>query len=269
MIRWTTDEVIQRIVTRDVPESERGTIATLNDLPEWMVTEARAIARESRLAAVRYLKFYVATDYALDAPDFVEDVLRRGDDARTWNIRDCICIPYEPTRTTAAEIHYMDTLEHVEGERWFRVKPRSTDDHWSHAPGAVGVVLRNTRYWERSQHGITRYMFSRPDDIETVSLDQLASSIRRWIAHRLAWWTNSYLKQARSDVTGGDIIAAVPDVNLQRVTPDARIAAGALARETLMYRGSPGFPQQAGFLGPEEWYQSSSPASSPECTSGT
>jgi len=41
MISWTTNEVIHRIVKRDVPESDRGTIPTLNDLPDWMVEEAR------------------------------------------------------------------------------------------------------------------------------------------------------------------------------------------------------------------------------------
>src|SRR5437763_5841439 len=107
MIRWTTDEVIHRIVTRDVPESDRGTIATLNDLPDWMVVESRTIARESLLAAVRYLKFYVAEQHAAYVPDFVEEVLRSGEDARTWNIRDCICIPREGTRLTALELHYL------------------------------------------------------------------------------------------------------------------------------------------------------------------
>lgn len=264
-----TDEVVNRIVTRDVPDSERGTIATLNDLPDWMVAEARLIARESRLAALRYLKFYVAEEYATDAPDFVEDVLRKGQDARTWNIRDCICIPYEPTRLTALEINYLDVLAQVRGERWFRVRPKPTDHPSSHIPGAVGVVLRNTRYWEKCERDVTRYMFSPADALEAVPVDRVKSTIRRWIAHRLAWWTTDFIRQAALDVTGDDIIAAVPGVNMQRVTADARIAAAALAREAIIHRGSPHFPQQAGFLGPEKWYQSyQSPSQDVASTAG-
>ncbi|TMQ19031.1 MAG: hypothetical protein E6J90_04890 [Deltaproteobacteria bacterium] len=255
---WPAGDTIRRIIKRDIEASDRGTIATLNDLPAWMIHEARAIARESLVCAVRYLRFYVSSDYSHRADDFIEDVLLKGQDARTWNIRDCICIPYEPTQTTALEVHYEETLAQVDGERWFRVKPKPSDHPSNHIPGAVGVVLRNTRYWEHSQQHISRFMFSRPDDLEAVPIRRLASSIRRWIAHRLAWWATGFLKEARFAATGDEIIAAVPEVNMERVTDDARIAAAALAREVIVYRGSPHFPQQAGFLGPEEWYQSPS-----------
>jgi len=75
MIDWTGDENIHRIVKRDVPHTERWTVPTLNDLPDWMVEEARALAQASSLSAVRYLRFYVARQYASSAEDFIEDVL--------------------------------------------------------------------------------------------------------------------------------------------------------------------------------------------------
>jgi hypothetical protein len=255
MISWTTDSVIHRIIKRDIPASERGTIQTFNDIPDWMVEEARTLARESPLAAVRYLKFYITEQHFMRYDDFITDVLLQGKDAATWEIRDCICFPIERTCTTALEIDYLNSLDGVSGDKWFRIKPKTTDHHSSRSPGAVGILRRDVRYWQTISANVGDYPVT-SDDFEIVTPDKLASTVRRWIAHRLAWWTNSYLKRARSDVTGADIIAAVPEVNQQRVTPDARIAADALAKETLVYYGSPNFPQQAGFLGLEEWYQS-------------
>lgn len=254
MIDWTGDENIHHIIKRDVPHTERWTIPTLNDLPDWMVEEARALARASSLSAVRYLRFYVATHYASSAEDFIEDVLLKGQDARTWHIRDCIYLPEEHTRATALEVRYLEMFNGIDGERWFRVPLKPTNHLSDWVVGMVGTVMRNTRYWETSPPGLVRYLFAKPDDVELVPAGRLHSSIRRWIARRLAWWTKVDLQQA-SAITGDDLIAAVPEVDLSRVTPDARIAAAALAREAQAFGDSPRFPQQAGFLGPEEWYQ--------------
>lgn len=254
MIDWTSDEVIHRIVRRDVPHSERGTIPTLNDLPDWMIEEVRALARESRLSAIRYLRFYVASPYASSAPDFVEDVLLKGQSAAAWGIQDCICYPVEQNQRTALEVNYLRILENEEGERWFRIKVKPTDDHSSPSRGAVGILKRAIPYWYPLSDVVGNYPVT-PEDIEPVPPDRLDSSIRRWIARRLAWSARAYLEQHRTVARGDDLIAAVPEVDLSRVTPDARIAAAALACEAQAFGDSPSFPQQAGFLGPEEWYQ--------------
>jgi hypothetical protein len=266
MIPWTTDEVIHRIVKRDVPNSERGTIATLNDLPTWMVDEAREIARESRLAAVRYLRFYVATQHSSSAEDFVEDVLLRGDDARTWEIRDCILVPNEFGRIGAFEIApYLGALATIEGERWFRIKPRLTDHLSDFTPGMIGVVQRRSRYWHNTPPGITRCPLAGGSDAEFVMPEQLDSCIRRWIAHRLAWWAREYLEQDRAQATGNRIIQAASEPQRGPATADVQLAASALAREARTYADSPVFPQQAGFLGPDDWYQSPMQADASDC----
>jgi hypothetical protein len=248
------DEAICRIVTRDIAESERGAVATLNDLPAWMVDEVLAIARESIVSAVRYLRFYVPREHASHVPDFVEDVGLKGQDAPTWRIRDCIYVPNEHTERTAIEVRYLEMFDGVNGERWSRVSPHPADHRSDSIVGMVGTVMRDTRYWEKSPPGLVRYFFTRPDRIERVSPDRLESSLRRWIAHRLAWWTKVDLQQAAA-ITGDELIMAVPGVDLGRVTSDAKIAAAALAREAQAFGDSPSFPQQAGFLGPEEWYR--------------
>lgn len=247
------DGVICRVIKRDILESERGTVSTFNELPAWMVEEARMVARESLVSAGRYLRFFVARDHASHAEDFIEEVLLKGEDAGTWRIQDCLVIPDEPIETTALEMHYVDSFQGMPGERWFRAKLKPTDDEYDYIPGVVGIVLRKTRYWGQVPPGFVRFRFAGPDDIEVVPPDRLESSVRRWIARRLAWWARAGLR--RPAVTGDELIAAVPEVDLSRVTPDARIAAAALAREAQAFGDSPSFPQQAGFLGPEEWYQ--------------
>lgn len=263
MSEWTGDELILSIVKRDVSPSERRSIPTFNDLPGWMIEEARAIARMSRMSAARYLMFFVAERDAASAEDFIEEVLFRGQDVKAWNVRDCICHPRGLIGTTssqvpsALEIRYLETLANEEGERWFRIKPKPTDDRSSWSSGAVGILKRDLPYWQQ-QRPLPDVLGNHPvtaEDIEQVPPERLETSVRRWIAHRLAWSARAYLEQHRTVARGDDLIAAVPEVDLSRVTPDARIAAAALACEAQAFGDSPSFPQQAGFLGPEEWYQ--------------
>jgi hypothetical protein len=256
MTLWVSDDIIHGIVKRDILTSERGSIATLNDMPAWMVEETRAIARESVVGAVRYVRFYVATQRGSSAEDFIEDVVLKGQDAATWMIRDCVCFAVERTYTTALEMHYLQALSGVDGERWFRIKRAPPDHHSDSLSGAVGVLKRQVRYWHTAPDGLDLYS-ARPEDIERVEPGRVESSVRRWIAHRIAWWTREYLAQRRGGVTGDTILAAVPEVDRSKVTADARIATEALAREAAAYGGSPEFPAQAGFLGPEDWYQAS------------
>jgi hypothetical protein len=186
MIPWTTDEAIHRIVKREIPSSERGTIVTLNDMPDWMVEEARAIARESIVGAVRYLKFYVARPHASGAEDFVEDVLLKGQDARTWRLQDCICIPWPPISESTIDIQrYLNSLKDIEGERWFRIRPKLTDRLSDYIPGMVGVVQRNSRYWHVAPPGSDRCPVARPDDIEVVPPSQLEAA--SGAGSRTAW----------------------------------------------------------------------------------
>jgi len=254
MISWTTNEVIHRIVKRDVPESDRGTIPTLNDLPDWMVEEARQIARESLVGAGKYLKFYVSAPYADWADDFIQDVLLDGGDARTWNVHDCLCIPDELTSTTALEVHYRDLFQGMDSERWFRIKPKSADQHSAASPGAVGILSREVRYWHAAPKGLAFFRVQ-AQDVEFVEPAMLDIAMRRWIAHRMSWWARKHLELHRAGTTGDEIIRAIPGADASKLTDDARIAAGALAREARAYGETAEFPQRAGFLGIDSWYQ--------------
>jgi hypothetical protein len=256
MTLWTTGEVIQRVVKRDIPLSEQDSIATLNDLPGWMVEEAREIARESRVGAVRYLRFYVAAHRSSSAEDFVEDVLQNGQAAATWRIRDALFVPHEPRHIIEVAVdRYVDGLAAVDGERWFRMRPKGAEHLSDYLPGMVGIVQRQTRYWHVTPDRITRCPLALAADVEAVDPAQLHGSIRRWIARRLAWWARAYLEQHRGHATCDGIIASASEPGGPEATADARVAATALAREAATHGDSTAFPLRAGFLGPDVWYQ--------------
>lgn len=255
MTLWHSGETIKSIVKRDILLSERGSISTLNELPGWMIEEAREIARASTVSAVRYLRFYVATQRGSSAEDFIEDVLLKGQDARTWKISDCLCTPWPPAPLAATDIRrYLDVLKDTDGEHWFRLKPKAGDHPSDHLPGIIGVLQRGCRYWSPPPPGTGYYPVARSGDVESVPASLLASAIRRWIAHRLAWFAKEHLKR-RGEVTADGVIQAALDSEGAAVTADVQIAAAALAREAQAFGDSQSFPEQAGFLGPEDWYQ--------------
>jgi hypothetical protein len=254
MTLWHSGETINSIVKRDILLSERGSIPALNDLPGWMIEEAREIARASIVSAVRYLRFYVETQRGSSAEDFIEDVLLKGQDARTWRISDCLCSPWPPTPLAATDTgRYLRVLKDIDGEHWFRLRLKAGDRPSDHSPGMIGVLQRGCRYWSTPPPDTGYYPVTRSDDLESVPTSLLASGIRRWIAHRLAWFARDRWQQ--SGITAESILHVAFGTEAQRVTPDARIAGEALAREAHAFGDSPSFPQLAGFLGPEEWYQ--------------
>ena len=247
MTTWT------HMISREVSATDCGTINTLNDLPEWMVEEGRAVGRISLLAAYEYVKFYVRITPGSSAHDFASDVLCGNESAATWRIRDCVCIPLEPTATTALEIAYLKLFEGKESGAWVRIKPSLGPQDYSAAPGAVGILRHDVRYWHEAPEGLGYYAVT-SDQVEPVAASRVTISVRRWIAHRLAWYTKQVLA-LQNDSSGDGILSAVPGAEMSRVTLDATIAARALAREAVAYAGSPQFPEQAGFLGPDEWYE--------------
>jgi hypothetical protein len=244
---------MSQIVQRDILTSERGSVTTFNDLPEPLLAEARAIARESRAVAVRYLQFYVEKQDNSSSADFVEDVLLGDQAPGAWRIRDCLICPHPLTLATVLERPYLDCLLQIEGERWFRVRPSPEDHRSDLVPGIVGVLRRDSRYWEVAPDNTGQYFIGEAH-LDRLSPGGLETSVRRWIAHVLAWWARDYLADVGAHVREGELLASIPECDCSKVTPDARRAATALAREVSAYCGSQQFPQLAGFIGPDEWY---------------
>ena len=253
MTLWAKGALISQIVQRDILTSERNSIATFNDFPEPLLAEARAIARESRAVAVRYLQFYVEKQDNSSSADFVEEVLLGDRTPGLWRIRDCLACPHPLTLATVLERSYLDCLLEIQGERWFRVRPSPEDDRSDLTSGIVGVLRRNSRYWEVAPEGTGHY-FIGAAHLEGLDTDKPEGSIRRGIAHVLAWWARDYLADVGASVHEAALLASISGCDASTVTSDTRRAAAALGREAKAYLGSPQFPQLAGFLGPEEWY---------------
>lgn len=247
---------IQRLVMRDVQPGEAGSVATLNDLPEWMLEEVRDIAREHRLGAVRYLKFYVKLHEPPNVEDFVEEVLRNGQDPQTWGTRDWLCILRDQTPLTCLHmsIKALHAMSELEGERWFRFEPEPTKHLSDEAPGAIGVLRKQIRYWQHTRIVGVDYYSTNCGTIQPVPADQLESSFRRWIARRMAQWAKQYLVDAGAMVAAQGIIDAIAQGEQVEITRDAEIAAAALAREARAHGGEPDFVKRAGYLGPDSWY---------------
>ncbi len=246
---------VRRIVTRDVQPADEGSIATLNDLPPWMVEEARAIAKEARLDAVYYLRFHVRTHDGSNVEDFVQDVLRDGQDAHTWGIGDWLVAPCEAMPVTSVGAEMLQTLQVVEGERWFRLAPDLTKEPSDPSQGAVGVLRRGLRYWQHGPRIAGADLFSTEGAaIEPVPVEKLESSFRRWLARRMAWRARSYLASAGAAVAAPGIIDAIAAGHVGEVTRDAELAAMALAREVRAHGTEHDFGRRAGYLGPDSWY---------------
>jgi hypothetical protein len=238
---------------RAVPETDRKTIKTLNDLPDWMVTEGRQLARKSVLAAYEYVEFYVAVRRGSSHHDFTTDVLCDGQDAATWHIRDCLCISDNWDSQDLLTMDYMAAFDGVEAEQWYRLRVDGRRFDRSVFPGLVGPMKKAVRYWQVPEPGLDYYMVT-AEKIEPVAFADLHMWIRRWFARQLAWHLSA-LRSRPADVTRASILGAVRDLDVARASPDAIIAADALVREVRAYGATPEFPERAGYLGPDAWYR--------------
>lgn len=163
-------------------------MATLNDLTPEQVEIARRLARGHRVAATEYLERVVRRCDFSDAAPFVDEVLLGGGDAATWGLADLLCGPAWPVREMllAPAASVLGSLDHVEGERWWRRRP--TLATWGEDPRSPAVLVRATRYWQRSelawQHNVV------VDPRSRAALDRVtdpALELRRSIASCAMW----------------------------------------------------------------------------------
>ncbi|MBX3155261.1 MAG: hypothetical protein KF773_04620 [Deltaproteobacteria bacterium] len=227
------------IVGRELEESERGSIETVNDVTEEVLGVMRAMWKLDRNATVSFVYFIVEAIGLGDATSFVEDVVVGGRDAATWRVADWVVSPRYAMPPAEVTTPFFDSFEGIEGERWYRVT--ADDDR-----GVVGVLRRNAKYARPA-----RLDYRSVRACEYVDPSRVLIAHRRWLARRLGGW-------ARADVlapgaTIDSVLAKVPGlVDVANVTDDARIAAAALIREAAL--DAPTFVRDRGFLGPDGWY---------------
>ena len=173
---------------RRLLESEIGAVDTLNDLSSEQLATARRLARAHRAAATDYLERVVRRCDFGDAAPFVNDVLLGDAEAATWGVADVLHCP----RYTLCEVLaqpasiVLGSLDAIEGERWWRRRPRLAS-WWAEFP-SPGVVVRGTRYWQRHempwQYDIVLDASDR-SDLEPVR--DPAIELRRSTASRAVW----------------------------------------------------------------------------------
>lgn len=222
----------------------RKTVATLNDLTDEQVEEARGWARENKGKAAWFLESLVVRCHLGWAAPFIDEVLLGSADWKTWGFKDVLCIPKLEWNEVGAAVlaTSFGRLDPLEGERHVRCAAR-VKDHNSRFCGAPGVFVRGKPYWWECLAGVEGLL--KATDLEPV--ENLVVAGRRWIAARVAWhWT----------VTARPLPATPQEVasTLKLQTPlsrDGEIAIAGLIREQTITANHELAP---GFRGPDAWY---------------
>ena len=214
-------------------------ISHLNDVPESLLREARALADSGRAKELLMRRTSPESWDYLDP--FIEDVVLGGESAASW-ARGQVVVPdfslVDQLRLDGAEL-----LAPLGGGLAHRVTP-SLDDWRSGASwvGAPALLLPDADYRYLPPDGTSAL-----GTMETEEVRDVAVALRRWIAARLARVAGSF--DSLEAVAAGT--AGVPA--LREWSRDAVIAASGLLRERREIGGERGgIP---GMRGPDEWYR--------------
>jgi hypothetical protein len=223
----------------------RKTVATLNDLTDEQLEEARGWARERKAAALWFLQSLVVK-CQLGCDHFIDEVLLGSADARTWGFSDILCIPDLSlnalvTRPLTASLASIDPID---GERHFRSPPKQ-DDRDSHTCGVPGVLVSGKPYWWAVPQGVIG-LGAQPD---FERIDDVIIAGRRWIASRVArTWEGTFTRTALPRTPQEVASALKLEAPLSR---DGEIAIAGLIREQDI---SENLDRAPGFRGPDAWY---------------
>lgn len=240
---------LQDALGRPLRAEDRGSVETLNDLPDELVREARVLNRTSRVASTEYLRYYVRKADVVDG--FIQDVLEHDKvSAAEWGKRDVMCFPHGSAAQCAVldETRLLAPLSDIEGERWVRVVPTPWGWDWSGIAGAPGVLVRAAPYWFEPPETVA-YGDVESEVIEEIPVDGLDIAVRRWLASRVAWEL-----RRRDPVTGTNMMEVCAGLGIEpeRLSMWARAAIGGLLRSGWpVSTGSP----PPGFDGPDDWYR--------------
>jgi hypothetical protein len=245
-----TASALEHLLGHALPASDRGSVATLNDLPHERLQEAAALAARARLAAVEYLLFYVGNAELDHASDFVDDVLLGGADPRIWGISTVLFVPgmqpAQALQTDASTI--LQSLELIIGERWWRVDPERELWDWSGLCGAPGVLVRKASYVWSTEAARLRVEGHALQDEPLEQVHDLAIALRRWISSRIQWELRDRDVRELSSTAG---VCSVLGVRWETLSRDGQRTIEGLVKEISLADDDVVVP---GFRGPDEWY---------------
>ena len=229
---------LERRLGRRLPSEAGGSIASLNDLPEELIEEARRL--DSAPLARMLLGYYVPSDSRSYLKNFIEDVVDGGQPAKSWR-RGGVLVPAQSLADQLTEPREV-LLGPIGGFAGLRTIPRL--ESWSAGTSWIGAPARP---WPEAD-----YRSSTPSGAALLSSPRLepaqdeAVTVRRWIAARLA--------RSLGGASPGSVEAMLgPSFPPEPLwSPDARAAAAGLARE----HRTMGPPKEEipGFRGPDSWF---------------
>jgi hypothetical protein len=248
---------VEEALGRVIDDRFYHSVPSLNDVQPSMVEDLRRLVSTPRLINP-YLRFHVVRYQLNQYEDFVRDVVVGGIAPSAWGFRDVLVQLDEPNRTFCLGLDWrqvLDRMAPIEGDRWWRAMVRSAPSvnlSWS-GWGAIGVRIDHVPYWWRHPPGTHAAPCSDEEGVCIEHIDERDApvALRRWIASRIWWWAEAYLREAGRDANEDGVLAALaPEPG--SLSADARIALRALLRECAS--GFDPARDACGFVGPDDWY---------------
>lgn len=237
------DSELERLLGRQLPPQDEGSIPDLNDMPASIIAEARAlIARAGKLQAFALLWYYARADNFSHICNFIDDVVKGGESAAQWQ-RGQMAIAPDLSLRMALTYERERLLAPIGGYHGLHLRP--------HPQGRLnGAPLRFIGEWtyRTKDYRQGACHIRGPTPIVDADADVV---VRRWLAGRI----HRCLAPGHPPGLAGlhARIGAADVPGLGAWSHDARIAVAALRREAQQSDSLPDGPP--GFRGPHAWYR--------------
>jgi len=232
---------LETALGRELPPADRGSIASLNDLPEEVVAESKRLG--SATLVRKLLEYYCGLACRPYLPDFVEKVIIGNQPARLWRRGDVLVVAPSLKDQLCQERQAL--LAPICGHHGVRIVPRLVS--WKSGTSWIGAPAKprpDADYRSGTPQGAVNLT-----NAELEPAPDVAITVRRWIAARVA---RSLPLGGRTTIDSLFTVASsLPPV--EEWSDDARIAAAALLRE--FRELAPSEAAIPGFRGPDSWYR--------------
>lgn len=240
--------VLETALGRALPQADRGSVPDLNEMPDAIVAEARALGSNS--LARELIEYYAGLKNRPYLPAFIADVVGGTTPAARWRRGDAL-VP-APSLAEQLGLAREALLAPIGGYHGLRVVPDLA--HWRAGDSSVGAPAKrrpDAHYRSGVPKGSINFVKPALEAAPGVEI-----TMRRWIAARIA----RCLAPGQAATIEG-LRASVPGLpEVQAWTEDARIAFAAVVRErSELPSAHDGVP---GFRGPDAWYVGAEASSS-------
>lgn len=232
---------LEAVLGRPLSPTDRGSIASLNDVPEALVAEARRLRSSSDVQ--RLLEYYCGLAARPHLPDFIDKVILGNQPATLWRRGDVLV----PAPSLADQLcSTRDALlAPIGGHDGVRIVPDRS--RWQSGTSWIGAPAK-----ARPEADYRSAVPQGAVNLVTATLEpapDVAIAVRRWIASRIARCAATAAANAIDSLFASN--PSLPPV--ERWSDDACVAAAALQREMRELPQSQ--TEIPGFRGPDLWYR--------------